>query len=184
MKVAVVGSGGWGTALALVLLENGHEVTLWSFSERKRRFCVRSGKTRCSGCCLPAALKICTEIACVAEKELVVFATPSFAVRETAQKAAPYLGDGTLVVSVSKGIEKGTSLRLSQIIDEETKGHCRIVALSGPSHAEEVGRHVPTGCVAASLDREAAEMVQDAFMNERFRIYSSPDIVGWNWRRR
>ena len=179
MKVAVVGSGGWGTALALVLLENGHEVTLWSFSEKEAEI-LRTQRENplLKGVAMPAALKICTEIACVAEKELVVFATPSFAVRETAQKAAPYLGDGTLVVSVSKGIEKGTSLRLSQIIDEETKGRCRIVALSGPSHAEEVGRHVPTGCVAASLDREAAEMVQDAFMNERFRIYSSPDIVG------
>ena len=112
MKVAVVGSGGWGTALALVLLENGHEVTLWSFSEKEAEI-LRTQRENplLKGVALPAALKICTEIACVAEKELVVFATPSFAVRETAQKAAPYLGDGTLVVSVSKGIEKGWSWR-------------------------------------------------------------------------
>ena len=139
MKIAVVGSGGWGTALALVLLENGHEVTLWSFSEKEAEIlCKQRENPLLKGITLPAALKICTEIACVAEKELVVFATPSFAVRETAKKAAPYLGDGTLLVSVSKGIEKGTSLRLSQIIDEETKGRCLIVARSGPSHAEEV----------------------------------------------
>ena len=119
---------------------------------------------------LPEALQISTDITCVADKELVVFATPSFAVRETAHQAAPYLKDGTLIVSVSKGIEKDTSLRLSQVIDQETAGRCRIVALSGPSHAEEVGRKVPTGCVAASPDKAAAEMVQDVFMNENFRV--------------
>ena len=179
MKIAVVGSGGWGTALALTLLDNHHEVVLWSFSEKEAEV-LRTQRENplLKGVPLPEALQISTDITCVADKELVVFATPSFAVRETAHQAAPYLKDGTLIVSVSKGIEKDTSLRLSQVIDQETAGRCRIVALSGPSHAEEVGRKVPTGCVAASPDKAAAEMVQDVFMNENFRVYSSPDIVG------
>ena len=179
MNIAVVGSGGWGTALALVLLENGHQVTLWSFAEQEAEV-LRTQRENplLQGVPLPDGLQITTDISCVSDKELVVFATPSFAVRQTAQKAAPYLQNGTLIVSVSKGIEKGTSLRLSQVIDEETAHRCRLVALSGPSHAEEVGRKVPTGCVAASVDRAAAETVQDVFMNERFRVYSSPDIVG------
>ena len=179
MKITVVGSGGWGTALALTLLDNHHEVVLWSFSEKEAEV-LRTQRENplLKGVPLPEALQISTDITCVADKELVVFATPSFAVRETAHQAAPYLKDGTLIVSVSKGIEKDTSLRLSQVIDQETAGRCRIVALSGPSHAEEVGRKVPTGCVAASPDKAAAEMVQDVFMNENFRVYSSPDIVG------
>ena len=131
MKVAVVGSGGWGTALALVLLENGHEVTLWSFSEKEAEI-LRTQRENplLKGVALPAALKICTEIACVAEKELVVFATPSFAVRETAQKAAPYLGDGTLVVSVSKGIEKRDVFAVEPDHRRRNKGtlpYCRAV---------------------------------------------------------
>ncbi len=179
MKVAVVGSGGWGTALALTLLDNGHDVVMWSFSDQEAEHlrAVRENPLL-KGVPLPEGLPVTTELTCVAGRDMVVFATPSFAVRDTARRAAPSLGDGTLLVSVSKGIEKGTSLRLSQIIDEETGGRCRVVALSGPSHAEEVARKVPTGCVAASPDREAAELVQDAFMNPYFRVYSSPDIVG------
>ena len=179
MKIAVVGSGGWGTALALVLLENGHDVVLWSFAEEEAMILREKRENPLlKGVVLPEALDITTDLSCVAGKDLVVFATPSFAVRETAKRAAPYLADNTLIVSVSKGIEKGTSLRLTQVIDEETGGRCRLVALSGPSHAEEVGRRVPTGCVAASTNKEAAELVQDAFMNGNFRVYSSPDIVG------
>ena len=179
MKIAVVGSGGWGTALALTLLDNGHDVTIWSFDEKEAEI-LRTTRENplLKGVLLPDALQITTDMAFLEDKELAVFATPSFAVRQTARAAAPYLKDGTLIVSVSKGIEKNTSLRLSQVIDEETGGRCRVVALSGPSHAEEVGRKVPTGCVAASPDRAAAEMVQDIFMNPYFRVYSSPDIVG------
>ncbi len=105
-------------------------------------------------------------------------ATPSFAVRATAAKLKQLADPGTIVISVSKGIEKDTSLRLSQVIEEELQGHCPVVVLSGPSHAEEVGRHVPTGVVAASEDLELARQVQDLFMNPRFRVYTSTDKVG------
>ena len=99
-------------------------------------------------------------------------------VRATAAKLKQLADPGTIVISVSKGIEKDTSLRLSQVIEEELQGHCPVVVLSGPSHAEEVGRHVPTGVVAASEDLELARQVQDLFMNPRFRVYTSTDKVG------
>ncbi|MGM9662400.1 MAG: NAD(P)H-dependent glycerol-3-phosphate dehydrogenase [Oscillospiraceae bacterium] len=179
MKITVLGSGGWGTALALLLVDNGHEVTLWSHSSAKAEEMRRS---RCNPLLpqrsLSEALAVTGDITCVAAAELVVFATPSFAVRATARQAASHLAEGTLLVSVSKGIEKETHLRMSEIIAEETGGRFPIVALSGPSHAEEVARGLPTGCVAACADKAAAERVQDVFMNGRFRVYTSPDIVG------
>ena len=105
MKAAVVGSGGWGTALALVLLDNGHDVTLWSFSEEEAETLREKRENPLlKGVPLPERLECTSDISCVADKELVVFATPSFAVRETARKAAPHLRSGTLVVSVSNGI--------------------------------------------------------------------------------
>ena len=179
MKIAVVGSGGWGTALALLLLDNGHDVTMWSFDGREVETLKKTRENPLlKGVEIPKELKLTTDISCVKGKGLVVFATPSFAVRETARKAAPQLDEGTLLVTVSKGIEKDTSLRLSQVIDEETGHKFDIVALSGPSHAEEVGRRIPTGVVAASVNKKAAEAVQDVFMSPRFRVYSSPDIIG------
>ena len=112
----------------------------------------------------------------------MVSAPPSFAVRDTAKKMAPYLTERTVVVTVSKGIERDTNLRLSQVIREEIREEirdlCPVVALSGPSHAEEVGIRMPTGCVAACPELEAARLVQDAFMNDYFRVYTSADIVG------
>lgn len=179
MKIAVVGSGGWGTALALLLLDNGHDVTMWSFDGREVETLEKTHENPLlKGVEIPKELKLTTDISCVKDKGLVVFATPSFAVRETARSAAPHLDEGTLLVTVSKGIEKNTSLRLSQVIDEETGHNFDIVALSGPSHAEEVGRRIPTGVVAASVNKKAAEAVQDVFMSPRFRVYSSPDIIG------
>ena len=127
---------------------------------------------------LPEELKFSTDMACVKGCGLVVMATPSFAVRSTAAKLKELADPGTIIVSVSKGIEKDTSLRLSQAIEEEIQGKCPVVVLSGPSHAEEVGRHIPTGVVAAADTLEIAEKVQDIFMNQRFRVYTSDDKVG------
>ena len=105
-------------------------------------------------------------------------ATPSFAVRSTAAQVKDLLDPGTIVVSVSKGIEKDSSLRLSQVIEAEIGDKCPVVVLSGPSHAEEVGRHIPTGVVAAADDPKIAAQVQDLFMNQRFRVYTSDDKIG------
>ncbi len=179
MKAVVLGSGGWGTALSIVLCDNGHEVTLWSHSpEKAAQMAKERENPLLKGVRLPDSLKITGELCCLEGAELVVSAAPSFAVRETGKKAAPYLTPETVLVSVSKGIERDTNLRMSQVLTEATRGVCRVAALSGPSHAEEVGIRMPTGCVAACADRAASRFVQDAFMNDYFRVYTSYDIIG------
>ena len=179
MKITVLGSGGWGTALALLLLDNGNDVTLWSFMEEECRVLREKRENpMLKGVPLPEALHLTSSMDALAESGLVVMATPSFAVRATARKAAPLLRQDAVVVSVAKGIEKDTALCLTQVIGEELGGKCRVVALSGPSHAEEVGRRVPTGCVAASRDMAAAELVQEVFMSPRFRVYTNSDVLG------
>ena len=179
MKIAVLGSGGWGTALALVLLENGQDVTLWSYTEEESAVLRQTGENpMLKGVALPKELKLTSDLVCVKGCGAVVLATPSFAVRTTAKAAASLLEPGAVLVSVSKGIEKDTSLTLTDAIEQEVGDAHPIVALSGPSHAEEVGRHIPTVVVSASKDRSAAEQVQDLFMNERFRVYASDDVVG------
>ena len=179
MKISVVGSGGWGTALALLLLENGHEVTLWSYAEEESRIlCETRENPMLKGVALPAGLGLTTDLSCVRGCKIVVLATPSFAVRSTAHRVAPLLDAETVLVSVSKGIEKETSGTLTQAIQAEVGAEHPVVALSGPSHAEEVGRGVPTAVVSASEDQGAAELVQDVFMSPRFRVYASDDTVG------
>lgn len=179
MKITVVGSGGWGTALALLLVENGHDVTLWSHTPAKA---VALEETRenpmLKGVPLPPEMKFTADLGAVKDCGAVVMATPSYAVRETAHKLRGIIDPGTVVISVSKGIEKDSSLRLSQVIEEELEGKCPVVVLSGPSHAEEVGRHIPTGVVAAADNLKDAELVQDLFMNPRFRVYTSDDRIG------
>lgn len=179
MKTAVLGSGGWGTALAMVLLENGNEVTLWSYQEAESRVLRETGENpMLKGVPLPRELALTSDLNCVRGCAMVVLATPSFAVRTTARSLKGVLDPGTVVVSVSKGIEKDTSLTLTDAIEQELGPDHPVVALCGPSHAEEVGRKVPTAVVSASRNQKAAELVQDLFMNERFRVYTSPDIVG------
>ena len=177
MKTAVVGSGAWGTALAIRLLENGHDVTLWTFEKdlipqmEKERINIRL-----PGVKLPEGLKISADYACVSGAKLVVIATPSFPIRGVCRGIAPYLDEDALLVSVTKGLEDGTQKRMSQVVAEET-GHDTVV-LTGPSHAEEVALGLPTGCLAAHTDKEKAEAVQAAFMGGGLRIYTSPDPVG------
>ncbi len=177
MQIAVVGSGGWGTALAILLHENGHQVTLWSFLPEETETFLRTHENPLlKGVALPAEITYTTELSCVRGKKLVVLATPSFAVRATAEKLCAHLDADALLVSVAKGIEKDSGMRMSEIVEAVT-GHTT-VALSGPSHAEEVARGIPTGCVAACREQAAASAVQDVFMSERFRVYTSPDPVG------
>jgi glycerol-3-phosphate dehydrogenase (NAD(P)+) len=179
MKAVVMGSGGWGTALSIVLCDNGHETYLWSHNPAKAEEMSRSRENPLlKGVALPERLQITGDLECVRGADLVVCAAPSFAVRETGRKMAPYLTERSVLVSVSKGIERDSNLRMSQILQEETKNICKVVALSGPSHAEEVGIRMPTGCVSACPDRAASRFVQDAFMTDYFRVYTSYDIVG------
>ena len=179
MKVTVLGSGAWGTALAMVLLENGNDVTLWSFLEEEKAVLEQAGENpMLKGVPLPKELKLTTDMNAVKGCGAVVIATPSFAVRSTAAKLREIADPGTVLISVSKGIEKDTSLRLSEAIEQEVGEKCPVVVLSGPSHAEEVGRSIPTAVVAAADDIKYAQLVQDLFMNRRFRVYTSTDRVG------
>ena len=177
MKVAVVGSGAWGTALAIRLCKNGHQVTMWSFEteliDQMRR---NRENPRLPWIRLPDNLEISGDYACVKGCKLVVMASPSFPIRSVCRGVAPYLEEDAVLVSVTKGIEPGTLLRMSQVVEEET--HRPVVVLTGPSHAEEVAKDMPTGCVSACEDKALAEFVQDAFMSEAFRVYTSPDAVG------
>lgn len=177
MKVAVVGSGAWGTALAIRLHKNGHDVTMWTF-ETELIDQMRSGRVnpRLPGAALPENMQISGDYACVAGCKLVVVACPSFPIRSVCRGIAPHLDEDAVLVSVAKGIEEGTLLRMSQVVQQET-GKSAVV-LTGPSHAEEVAMDIPTGLVAACEDRKLAEMVQDTFMSEVLRIYTSPDAVG------
>ena len=177
MKAAVIGSGGWGTALAIALHRNGHEVVLWSHNSQKAYEVHESRENpMLPGIRLPDGLTVTGDDRCVEGCSLVVIASPSVHIRSVCHRVAPYLDADTVMVSVTKGIEPDTFLRMSQIVAEETGRS--VVALTGPSHAEEVARQVPTGCLAASVDRVLAEKVQDAFMSESFRIYTSPDVIG------
>lgn len=179
MKITVVGSGGWGTALSLLLLENGNDVTLWSYFDKETEEMRSTGENPfLKGVALPKELKLTSDLRSVTGACAVVLATPSYAVRETARRMAPLLSPDAVVISVSKGIERETSLCMTQIIEQEIGDTFPIVALSGPSHAEEVGRGIPTAVVSACKDIAVAEWVQDLFMNERFRVYSSDDVVG------
>ena len=177
MKAAVVGSGAWGTALAIRLCKNGHDVTMWTF---ETELIEEMETTRCNprlpGAVLPEGLKISGDYACVSGCELVVVAAPSFPIRAVSRGVAPYIDENAVVVSVTKGIEKGSLLRMSEVVAQETGRE--VVVLTGPSHAEEVALDVPTACLSACADKTKAEFVQDAFMGDTFRIYTSPDAIG------
>ena len=178
MKTAVIGSGAWGTALATLLCKNGHDTTLWCRSEARAAEIRESHvNPRLAQVALPEALQLSADPKCVEGCQMVVIACPSFPIRSVCKTVAPYLAPDTVVVSVTKGIEEGTLLRMSQVVAQET-GHGKIVALTGPCHAEEVGIGLPTGCLAACGDRNMAEFVQDACMSDTFRVYTSPDIIG------
>ena len=177
MKAAVVGSGAWGTALAIRLCKNGHDVALWSYRpdqvaemESTRR------NPRLPGVILPEKMTVSADIACVSGCDLVVIACPSFPMRSVCRSIAGHLSENTVLVSVTKGIEDGSMLRMSQVARQETGKP--VVVLTGPTHAEEVCRDLPTAILAASEDKALAEFVQDAFMSENFRVYTSPDPVG------
>ena len=178
MKTAVIGSGAWGTALASLLCKNGHDTTLWCRTPEKAAQMQETHiNPRLSQVTLPEKLKFSGDPACAAGCSMVVIACPSFPIRTVCRAVAPFIPRDAVVVSVTKGIEEGTLLRMSQVVSQET-GHETVVALSGPCHAEEVAIGLPTGCLAACEDKASAEFVQDAFMSDTFRVYTSPDIVG------
>ena len=177
MKVAVVGSGAWGTALAIRLCKNGHDVTMWTFEKDLIPEMVSTRRNpRLPGAVLPEGLKISGDYACVCGCKMVVMASPSFPARSVCRAVKDYIDADAVLVSVTKGLEDGTYLRMSQVVEQETGK--AVVALTGPSHAEEVALDVPTGLLAAHQDQALAEFVQDAFMADTLRVYTSPDPIG------
>lgn len=179
-KVSVIGAGSWGTALAILLEKNGHQVTLWSHREEEAKELAKSRehKSKLPGVEIPEGIEIIGNLeSALREKDVIVFAVPSVAVRSTAKKVVPYVKEGQLIVNVAKGIEETTLMTLTDIIEEEIPG-AKGCVLSGPSHAEEVSRGLPTTCVVGAKDKETAEFLQNIFMSPVFRVYISPDILG------
>ncbi len=178
-KIAVLGAGGWGTALAVTANRHGHTVSLWSPFEAEIEAIHRRGQNKklLPGIPVPASIDLTSDLRCAGEAELVIMAVPSFAIASTAEKLRPFLRPGTVIANAGKGIEEHTYRRFTEVIADAV-GSSSIVALSGPSHAEEVGRGIPTLIVSASADRDAAEAVQRILMNPEFRIYTSTDVIG------
>ena len=179
-KVSVVGAGSWGSALAVLLANNGHEVTLWTHDphEVEMLSTKREQEEKLPGVKLPDNIKIEADLeTALTDKEVIVMAVPSPVVRMVAKQMAPFIKEGQIIVNVAKGIEDVTYKTLTEIIEEEIPG-AEFCVLSGPSHAEEVGRGIPTTVVVGAKNKKTAEMLQDVFMNKVFRVYTSSDIVG------
>ncbi len=178
-NICILGSGGWGTAIALLLLENNHNVTLWSFSDEECNDILenRENKRCLPGVKIPESITITSDINCCKNQDIIVIAVPSHGVRSTAKRIASLVPDGQIILNISKGIEEETYLTLSQVLGEELP-HCRVAVMSGPSHAEEVSRKIPTTNVVASDSSDVTQIIQDTFMTPNFRIYTNDDILG------
>ena len=179
-NVGIMGAGSWGTALALLLHKNGHKVTVWSISEEEVEMLSkeREHKSKLPGVKLPEDMEFTSDLeAAVTGRDFIVMAVPSPFTRSTAKKMCPYIREGQIIVDVAKGIEESTLMTLSQQIEQEIP-QADVAVLSGPSHAEEVGRGLPTTVVIGAKSKKTAEYLQGMFMNEVFRVYTSPDILG------
>ncbi len=179
-KISVLGAGSWGTALSLLLYNNGHKVTLWSAlkDEVEMLSQKREHASKLPGVKLPEDMEITTDLEKVLEDpDVAVLAVPSPFTRSTAAQMAPYVKDAQKIVNVAKGVEEKTLMTLSEIIEQEIPNG-EVCVLSGPSHAEEVGRGLPTTCVVSAKTRETAEYLQGIFMSPVFRVYTTPDILG------
>lgn len=180
MKVSILGAGTWGTALAILLAANGKEVTLWSklpkeIEELRRD---RGHIKNLPEAELPESVALTTDLKeALLAPEMIIMATASVFVRETARAIAPDVQKGTIIVNVAKGIEEASLKTLTEVIEEEIPW-AEVAVLSGPSHAEEVSRKIPTTIVAGAKKRQVAKTIQDTFMTEFFRVYTSPDVIG------
>ena len=179
-KVGIIGAGSWGTALAKNLANNGHQVTIWSIMEDEIKMLQdhREHLDKLPGVKLPEdMLFTCDMETAVVGQDLLVLAVPSIFTRSTAKAMAPYVTEGQVIVCVAKGIEDDTLMTITEVVEDEIPV-ADVCVLCGPSHAEEVGVGLPTTVVAGAKTRKTAELVQDTFMNEAFRVYTSPDVLG------
>ena len=179
-KISFLGAGSWGTALAILCANNGHKVTIWSKikSETDMLREKREHVDRLPGVKLPDSIEIEDDLekACTGQ-DIIVFSVASPFVRSTAELAKPFIRDGQIIVNVGKGIEDKTLMTLCAVLSDVLP-MADIAVLSGPSHAEEVGRGIPTTCVISGPERETAEYLQGIFMSPVFRVYTTPDMLG------
>ena len=178
--ISVIGAGSWGIALAVLLHKNGHKVTVWSVIEEEIAMLKREHehKDKLPGVRLPEDMEFTTDLEyAVRGRDTLVLAVPSPFTRSTSRSMKEYAAQGQIIVNVAKGIEEKTLMTLSQIIEEEIP-QAEVAVLSGPSHAEEVGRGIPTTIVVGAKEKKTAEYLQNLFMNEVFRVYISPDVLG------
>lgn len=179
-KMCVLGAGSWGTALALVLAENGNKVALWTLDENQKEVInkERSNEKYLPGISIHKNIEATCDIEyAVKDSELIVLAVPSQAIRGVCKKISSFVSSKQILVNVAKGLEKSTGLRMSEVVLDEIE-HARFVVLSGPSHAEEVALGLPTTITVASDEIEYALKVQDIFINKNFRVYTNTDIIG------
>ena len=179
-KMCVLGAGSWGSALALVLAKKGYEVNIWTKSSEKAQKLQRTRENidYLPGVIFPNNIVVTSSYEeAIKNSKMVVLAVPSQAIRNVCKDIKPFINEDQILVDVAKGLERGTGKRLSVVCEEELPNN-RYVALSGPSHAEEVAKDIPTTVVVACENIETAQIVQDIFMSPKFRVYTNPDVVG------
>jgi glycerol-3-phosphate dehydrogenase (NAD(P)+) len=179
-NISIIGAGSWGTALSIMLGKKGHSIKLWDRNEELLNELqkVRENIKYLPGVVIPETVKISADIKqCIDSSDMIVMGVPSHVVREICRNIKSSIINSQTIVSIAKGIENNTYLRMSQVIEEELPWN-DICVLSGPSHAEEVSRDIPTAVVVSSRKKSAAEYVQDVFITPKFRVYTNPDIIG------
>ena len=181
-KISVIGSGGWGIALTILLHKNGHDLTIWSFDKKEAEELkkTRQNKTKLPNILLPEDIKVTNDLKeAVDDKDILILAVPSKAIRSVSKSLKNTIKDNQIIVNVAKGLEEDTLETMTDIIEEELKGKkTQVAVLSGPSHAEEVGKGIPTTCVVSAHNKELTFYLQNIFMNPSFRVYTSPDMLG------
>lgn len=181
-KISVIGSGGWGIALTILLHKNGHNLTIWSFDKKETEELktTRQNKSKLPNILLPEDIEVTNNLKeAVENKDILILAVPSKAIRSVSKSLKDIIKEKQIIVNVAKGLEEGTLKTMTDIIEEELKDkNPQVAVLSGPSHAEEVGRGIPTTCVVSAHSKELTLYLQNIFINPSFRVYTSPDIVG------
>lgn len=178
-RIIILGSGGFGLSLAIMCANGGHEVTVWSKFRDEIEAIERTGelKAKLPGCKVPKSVKLTTDISEVGGKELLILGVPTAFCRSVCAEAAEYIEPNTIVVNTAKGLENGT-LKTMSMVTKETLPNNRIAILTGPSHAEELARGIPTTVAVASEDEEVSKYVQQTLTSANFRIYSNRDMIG------
>ena len=181
-KISVIGSGGWGIALTILLHKNRHDLMIWSFDKREAEELktTRENKTKLPNILLSEDIKVTDDLKeAVNDKDILILAVPSKAIRSVSKSLKDIIKDNQIIVNVAKGLEEDTLKTMTDIIEEELKGkNPQVAVLSGPSHAEEVGKGIPTTCVVSAHNKELTLYLQNIFMNPSFRVYTSPDMLG------